>query len=79
MFSNFAGEDSWESLGLQGDQTSQSYRKLALIFIGRTDAEPETLRLWLPGVKSQLIRKDSDSRKDWRQEKKRVTEDEMIR
>ena len=34
-----AGEDSWEPLGLKGDQTSQSERKSTLIFIGRTDAE----------------------------------------
>ena len=48
------------------------------IFIGRTDAEAEAPILWLPDVKSQLIGKDPDAVKDWRQ-KKRETEDEMVR
>ena len=48
------------------------------IFIGRTDAEAEAPILWLPDVKSQLIRKDPDAGKDWGQEGKGVTEDEMI-
>jgi len=37
------------------------------VFIGRTDAEVEAPILWPPDEKSQLIRKDSDARKDWRQ------------
>ena len=41
------------------------------IFIGRTDAEAEALILWPPDAKSQLIGKDPDSGKDWRQEKGR--------
>ena len=48
------------------------------IFIGRTDIEAETLILWPPDVKSWLIWKDSDSGKDWRQEEKGMTEDEMV-
>ena len=47
------------------------------IFIGRTDAEAETPVLWPPDVKNWLLRKDSDARKDWRQEEKGMTEDEM--
>ena len=47
------------------------------IFIGRTDTEAETLILWPPNVKNWLIGKDSDVGKDWRQEKKGTTEDEM--
>ena len=47
------------------------------IFIGRTDAEAETLILWPPDVKNWLIRKDPDAGKHWRQ-KKRRTEDEMV-
>ena len=39
------------------------------MFIGRTDAEAETLILWPPDVKSWLIGKDPDAGKDWRQEK----------
>ena len=48
------------------------------IFIGRTDVETEAPILWPPDVKSLLIRKDPDAGKDWRQEEKGVTEDEMI-
>ena len=40
-----AVEDSWESLGLQGDQTSQFWRKLSWIFIRRTDAATKALIL----------------------------------
>ena len=40
------------------------------IFIGRTDAEAEIPILWPPDVKSQLIRKDPDAGKDWRQEER---------
>ena len=48
------------------------------IFIGRTDAEAEAPILWQPGMKSWLIGKDPDAGKDWRQEEKGVTEDEMV-
>ena len=41
------------------------------IFIGRTDAEAETLILWLPDAKNWLFGKDPDAGKDWRQEEKR--------
>ena len=47
------------------------------VFIGRTDAETETPILWSPDVKSWLIWKDPDAGKDWRQEKKGTTVDEM--
>ena len=49
------------------------------IFIGRTDAEVEAPILWPPDVKSWLNGKDPDAGKDWGQEEKAVTEDEMIR
>ena len=48
------------------------------IFIGRTDAEAEAPILWPPDVKNWLIRKDPDVGKDWRQEEKGTTEDEMV-
>ena len=48
------------------------------IFIGRTDAEAETPILWPPDVKNWLIWKDPDARKDWRQEEKGITGDEII-
>ena len=48
------------------------------ILIGRTDAEIETPILWRPDVKNWLTRKDPDAGKDWRWEKKGMTEDEMV-
>ena len=48
------------------------------IFTGRTDAEAETPILWPPDVKNWLIGKDPDAGKDWRQEEKGMTEDEMV-
>ena len=48
------------------------------IFNGRTDAEAEALVLWPPDGKNWLIGKDPDADKDWRQEKKGSTEDEMV-
>ena len=49
------------------------------IFIGRTDAEAEAPILWLPDAKSRLNGKDPDAGKDWGQEEKGATEDEMFR
>ena len=48
------------------------------VFIGRTDAEAETPILWPPHVKNGLIRKDPDAGRDWGQEEKGTTEDEMV-
>ena len=47
------------------------------IHIGRTDAEAEALVFWSPAVKNWQIWEDPDAEKDWGQEKKRVSEDEM--
>ena len=47
------------------------------IFIERPDANAEAPKLWPPDVMSWVIRKDPDSGKDWRQEEKGMTEDEM--
>ena len=47
-------------------------------FIGRTDAEAETPILWPPDAKNWLIWKDPDPGKDWGQEEKGTTEDEMV-
>ena len=74
------GEDSWESLGLQGDPTSPSIlkeispeysleglrRKLKLQYIGHLI------------LKNQLVGKDPDAGEDWRQEEKGTTENEMV-
>ena len=72
------GEDSWESLGLQGDQTSQFKGDQSLIFTKRTDPETEAPILLPPEMKSWLIGKYPDIGKSWRQEEKGMTEDEMI-
>ena len=48
------------------------------MFTGRTDVETETPILWPPDVKSWLIRKDTGAGKDWGQEEKGTTEDEMV-
>ena len=65
------GEDSWEIQPIhpKGDQS--------WVVIGRTDAEAETPILWLPHVKSWLTGKDPDARRNWGQEEKGTTEDEM--
>ena len=55
---------------LKGDQS--------WVFIGRIDVEAETPILWPAYVKSWLIWKDPDTGKDWRQEEKGTTEDEMV-
>ena len=48
------------------------------IFTGRTDAEAETPILWSPDAKNWVIGKDPGTGKDWRQEEKGTTEDEMV-
>jgi len=48
------------------------------VFIGRTDVEAETPILWPSDAKSWFIGKDPDAGKDWRQEEKGTTEDEMV-
>ena len=48
------------------------------IFIGRTHPKAEAPTLWLPDVKNWLIGKDPVAGKDWRQEEKEITEDEMV-
>ena len=65
------GEDSWESLGLQGNQS--------WIFIRRTDAEVEAPIVRPPEWTANSLEKDPDARKDWRKKEKRVTGDEMVK
>ena len=71
------GEDSWESLGLWGDLPVHPKGDQSWVFIGRTDPKAETPILWPPHVKSWLIGKDPDAGRDWGQEEKGTTEDEM--
>ena len=49
------------------------------IFIGRSDTEAETPIFWLPDAKNWLFPKDPDAGKDWKQNEKGTTEDEMVR
>ena len=72
------GENSWKSLGLQEIQPVNPKGNQPRVFIGKTDAEAETLILWPPDVKDWLIGKDPDAGKNWRQEQKGTTEDEMV-
>ena len=58
-------------------QPAHSKGDQSRVFIGRTDAEAETPILWPPHAKSWLIVKDSDAGRDWGQEEKGMTEDEM--
>ena len=53
-------------------------RNQSWIFTGRTDVEAEAPILWPPDVKNRLIKKDPDAGKDWGQEEKGMTEDEMV-
>ena len=63
----------WKEIQSVNPKANQSW-----IFIGRTDAEAETPKLWPPDVKNWLIGKDSVLGKDWGQEEKGTTEDEII-
>ena len=71
-------EDSWESLGLQGDPIVCPKGNQSWIFIGRTDVEAKAPILWPPDVKNWLIWKDSDAGKDWKEEEKGTTKNEII-
>ena len=71
-------EDSWNSLGLQGDPTCQPERKSVLDIHWKDWCWSGSSSLWPPDVKSWLIWKDTDAGKDWGWEEKGMTEDEMI-
>ena len=73
-----AGEDSWEFLGLQKVKRANPKGNQLWIFIGRIVPKAEAPVLWLPDAESQLIRKDPDAGKDWRQNEK-GSEDEVVR
>ena len=71
------GEDSWNPLEIKEIQPVHPKGNQSWTFIGRTDAKAEAPILWPPDVKSWLIWKDPDAGKDWGQEEKGMTEDEM--
>ena len=64
-------------LGCKEIQPAQPKGNQSWMLIGRTDVEAETPILWPPDVKNWLIWKDLDAGKDWKQEEKGTTEDEM--
>ena len=61
----------------EGFQIVHSKGDQSWVFFGRNDAKAEAPVLWPPHVKSWLIGKDSDAGRDWGQEEKGMTEDEM--
>ena len=67
-------------LGFWHTTTQNGFPKVhqSWIFTGRTDAKAEAPILWPPDTKSRLIGKDPDAGKDWWQEKKGMTEDELV-
>ena len=73
-------EDSW--VPCTARRSNQSILKeispQSWTFIGGTDAEAEAPMLWPPDAKNWLIGKDPDAGKDWRQEEKGMTEDEVV-
>ena len=64
-------------LDCQEIQPVQPKRDQSWVFIGRTNVEAESPTLWPPHAKSGLIGKDSDAGRNWGQEDKGMTEDEM--
>ena len=71
------GEDFESPLDCKEIQPVHSKGDQSWVFFGRTDAKAETPILWPPHTKSWLIGKDSDAGRDWGQDEKRTTEDEM--
>ena len=78
LLNSGVGEDSDSPLDCKEIQPVHPKGNQFWIFIGRTDAEAETPILWPPDAKNQHIGKDPDAEKDWRQEEKGMTEDEMV-
>ena len=64
------GEDSWDPLDCKEVQPVHPKGVQSWVFIGRTDAEAETLILWPSHAKNWLIGKDPDAGRDWGQEEK---------
>ena len=71
------GKTLESSLDSEEIQPVHSKGDQSWVFIGRTDAEAETSIHWPPHTKSWLIGKDPDAGKDWGQEQKGTTEDDM--
>ena len=71
-------EDSWEHLDCKEIQPVHPKGNQSWMFIGRTDAETKAPIIWSPDAKNWLVGKDPDDGKDWRQEEKGMTEDEIV-
>ena len=79
MFLNCGvGEDSWESLSCKEIKPVNPKGNYSWIFIGKTGDEAETSTLWPPDEKNWMTGKDSEAGKNWRQEEKGMTKDEMV-
>ena len=65
-------------LGYKETQPVHPKGNQSWIFIETADAEAETPIFWPPDVKNWLTGKDPDAGKEWRQEEKGMTEDEMV-
>ena len=72
------GEDFESPLDCKENQPVNPKGDQSWVFFGKTDAEAETPIFWLPYVKNWLIGKDPDAGKDWMQEEKGMTEDEIV-
>ena len=72
-----SGEASWSPLDSKIKPVNPKGNQF-WIFIGRSDYEAVAPILWPPDAKNWLTGKDPDARKDWRQEEKGTTEDEMV-
>ena len=80
MFMNCdSGEDFWEPLGQQGDQTSQFERKSTLNTHWKDWCLSWSSNALATRCEQLIIEKDPDSGKDWRQKEKGVAEDEMVK
>ena len=72
------GKDSWSPLASKEIKPVNPKGNQSWILIGRTEAEAETPTLWPPDAKNWLTGKDPDAGKEWRQEEKGTTENEMV-
>ena len=78
LFDCGGGEDSLESLDCKEIQQVNPEESQSWIFTWRTYADADAPILWPPDTNSQLIGNNPDTGKDWRQEEKGTTEDEMV-
>ena len=84
LFNCAVRENAWESLRLSSDMDSMEIKLVnqkgnqSWIFIGSSDAKGKAPILWPLDVKNWILRKDPHFGKDWRQEEKGTTEDEMV-